>query len=127
MQTPRAAHRRPEQAKAKARARLYRENTKQNEGNITIPGNTLLVAGINIMLTGLGVLSGKYHVLESVHKIDRGSGYVTDVKIKRVGGVKDKKQQQAKPRKKVAKAPSQAVAQPVSTPNRDNINFKTLQ
>jgi uncharacterized protein len=73
------------QAETKAKAALHDTNSKQQSGNITLPGSPLLLAGSNFDLTGMGVLSGKYHVVESSHRIDAGGGYTTDVEIKRVG------------------------------------------
>ena len=72
------------QAEIKAKAALHRANSKRNTGKLSTDGNTLLVAGNNMNLTGLGTLSGKYHILLSRHTIDKSGGYKTDVDIKRV-------------------------------------------
>jgi phage protein D len=84
------------QAQAKAKAALWRANSKQQEGSLTVPGTTLLLAGNNIELTGMGPLSGKYHIKESRHTLDRGSGYVTDIAVKRVGFVDKEKEKSTK-------------------------------
>jgi len=76
-----------QQAEAKAKAALHRANSREKTGTITAPGNVLIVAGINIELTGLGVLSGKYHVTGSHHTIDKSMAYGTEAEIKRVGTV----------------------------------------
>lgn len=73
------------QAELKAKAALHSTNSKQQSGTLTLPGAPLLLAGSNFELTGMGTLSGKYHVVESSHRIDSGGGYTTDVEIKRVG------------------------------------------
>ncbi len=74
-----------QQAEAVGNAALLRNNINQQEGNITIEGNEIFVAGVNFQFTGIGKLSGKYHVCRSTHSIDRDSGYKTSLEIKRVG------------------------------------------
>jgi phage protein D len=96
----------PQQAEAKAKASLHAANSKQVEGNITVQGYPLLVAGNNFELTGMGVLSGKYHTLQSTHTITKGGGYVTDVSIKRISGEgaskqKTKQKEKANPINKI--------------------------
>jgi uncharacterized protein len=73
------------QAELKAKAVLHRFNTKQQSGLFSVPGDPLLVSGNNLDLTGLGVISGRYHIMSSSHAFDRNSGYVTTVEVKRVG------------------------------------------
>ena len=85
-----------QQAELKAKAALHNANSRQQEGRIVLVGNPLLVAGNNFELTGLGVLSGKYHIVSSTHAISR-SGYTTELEIKRVGYVEKVKQ---KPKRK---------------------------
>lgn len=82
----------PQQAEAKAKAALYRANSRQQEGRISVEGNPILLAGNAIELTGLGVLSGKYTILSSSHRIDRGSGYTTDCEVKKIASVPQEKQ-----------------------------------
>lgn len=77
-----------QQAEQKARAALHLANSKHQEGSITVPGNPLLVAGNNFELTGLGGLSGKFHIISSTHRIGR-DGYITDLEIKRIGDIKN--------------------------------------
>jgi phage protein D len=72
-----------QQAEEQAKSHLYRANTRQQEGNISVEGNTAVLAGNNFDLTGMGKLSGKFHVISSRHQIDR-SGYVTSAEIKRL-------------------------------------------
>lgn len=87
------------QAEQKAKAALHRSNSRQQEGTISLEGQPLLVAGNNFELTGLGQLSGKYHIVRSRHKITRSAGYSTDLDIKRVGYIEVKKQAPKKPAK----------------------------
>lgn len=81
-----------QQAEIKARVALYRENSKQQQGTISLTGNPELVAGVNIELIGLGQLSGIYNIGQSAHTFTRGGGYVTSLQIKRVGLVDSAKQ-----------------------------------
>lgn len=73
-----------EQAIAKAKAHLHNKNKMQTEGTITLIGNPKLVAGLNIEITGLHILNGKYHIETSKHTIDRNSGYKTELEVRRV-------------------------------------------
>lgn len=86
------------QAKAKAEAALYRANSKQKEGSVTMPGNPLLLAGNNYEQTGIGMMSGVYNIERSSHTIDKGGGYLTSLTIKMVGFVAPEKRK-TKPRK----------------------------
>ena len=88
-----------QQAEKKAQAALHRANSRQQEGSISLEGQPLLVAGNNFELTGLGQLSGKYHIEKSTHKISATGGYTTDLEIKRVGYVEVKKQASNRPKK----------------------------
>ncbi len=73
-----------EQAIAKAKAHLHNKNKMQTEGRITLIGNPKLCAGLNIELTGLHILNGKYHIETAKHTIDRHSGYKTELEVRRV-------------------------------------------
>ncbi|MBQ9246465.1 hypothetical protein IJ182_09385 [bacterium] len=70
-----------QQALIKANAALKNGN-HIIEGNIEMPGNPYLVAGLNVELKDFGYFSGKYHITEVHHSIDRYSGYVTRLRIK---------------------------------------------
>jgi phage protein D len=69
---------------AKAKAALSAANLQQTGGSLTLPGNPKLVAGVTLALGGVGALDGKYLVESARHRLDRGSGYVTELEIKRV-------------------------------------------
>lgn len=73
-----------EQAIAKAKAALRAKNGLQTEGSITVIGNPRLVAGLNIEITGLYTLNGKYHIRSSKHTISRTAGYKTELEVKRI-------------------------------------------
>lgn len=64
------------QAIIKAKAALSTADTKI-EGSIELPGNPYLIAGLNIEIKGIGHFSGKYHIKQARHIIDRASGYKT--------------------------------------------------
>lgn len=89
-----------QQAKVKAQVALYRANSLQMSGNITIEGNPMLVAGNNIELTGLGVHSGIYNIEESRHSIDKSGGYTTSLELKRVGYIDFVRHKSTKKRKR---------------------------
>lgn len=76
-----------DQALAKSKAALHKHNSHEKSGSISMPGNTLVVSGINMELTGMGNLSGIQHVLTSTHSIDRSGGYTTTAEIKAVAKV----------------------------------------
>lgn len=64
------------QAIVKAKAALNTADTKI-EGSLEFVGNPYLIAGSNIELKGVGHFSGKYHIKQARHVIDRNSGYKT--------------------------------------------------
>jgi len=72
-----------EQANIKAEAYIHRKVSLQQTGNITGPGNVLLISGNNIDLTGMGVFSGIWHILNSTHSVN-AEGYSTSVEMKRI-------------------------------------------
>jgi len=88
-----------QQAEAKAKAIMHLSAGNQMEGNIEMQGTTLAIAGNNFQLTGIGKLSGKYHIKSSSHKIDKSSGYTVGLEIKRLN-LPEKSQQITKPKKK---------------------------
>jgi uncharacterized protein len=80
------------QAELKSKAALHKKNSHQQEGSFSIPGNVLVVAGNNVELTGLGRLSGFYHVVSSEHAVTKDGGYQTGGTIKRLGLATQSKQ-----------------------------------
>lgn len=77
------------EADAKTEAALSDKNNKSTEANVTVYGDTDLLSGVNFDLTGMGEISGTYHIETSVHKIDRSSGYTTQMEIKRLAKFTD--------------------------------------
>lgn len=85
------------QAELIAKAALHRANSLQQGGNVRLPGNVLYVAGNSIELTGLGELSGKYHITQSEHTVTKSGGYDCDLEIKRTALIAaEKKKSKAK-------------------------------
>lgn len=58
-----------EQAKELARSALTAKNERQVEATISVPGQNCYVAGVQLNLTGFGILSGVYTVTKAVHSI----------------------------------------------------------
>jgi hypothetical protein len=73
-----------QQAESKAKAAMHLSATNQFEGRISMKGNDLMLSGNNFQLTGLGLLSGKYNIKSSSHKIDKSGGHTVDAEIKRL-------------------------------------------
>lgn len=73
-----------DQAEAKATWGLHNANSKMVAGEISVPGNALLLSGNNVQLQGIGRFSGIYQILDTHHSITRDSGYTTSANIKRV-------------------------------------------
>lgn len=72
------------QAEAKAKHALFKTNTQGIGGDIVMPGNLLFVSGNNFQLNGAGIFSGIFHILESVHTLNRAGAYQTAGNMKRV-------------------------------------------
>jgi len=87
------------QAEQKAKVALYRSRSNQVEGSLTVVGNPFLVAGNNFELTDMGELSGRYHIMESRHNMDKSGGYITSLEVKRVGYVVKEKKKSTRKRK----------------------------
>lgn len=78
-----------QQAELKTSAALEDKNNHSTELRVTKEGDPLLVSGINFNFTGMGELSGKYHVEKSSHKVDRGGGYNMELECYRVQNFTD--------------------------------------
>lgn len=73
-----------QQARIKAEAALDRANEDQTGATLDLPGQPRLVAGVNVRLHGFGRMDGKYTVTQARHAVQRGTGYTTQVQLKRV-------------------------------------------
>ena len=72
-----------EEAKALAEKNLRLHNKFCRQARFLLPGDTNLVAGVNVMLKGWGGYDGKYIIKQAVHKLD-GSGYTTQISLRMV-------------------------------------------
>lgn len=72
------------QAEAKAKGALKDKNKDKITGSLTVPGNVMIISGINIELVGLGAFSGIWHVIQSTHTINKDSGYTTSMNIRKL-------------------------------------------
>lgn len=70
-------------AQTLADSALKKANKNEAKGSFTTPGKPILVAGVNIVLEGLGNIGGRVHITRSVHTVTRG-GYTTQVEFYRV-------------------------------------------
>jgi phage protein D len=73
-----------QQADIEARARLYKANSNNKTGRISLDGNERIVAGVNFELPGFGKFGSKWHVVSSTHDCDKSGGYSTSAEIKAV-------------------------------------------
>ena len=70
-----------QQALIKAKAALSNGN-HTIEGSLSMPGNPYIIAGLNVEIKDVGYFSGKYHITEAHHTIDKQMGYATNVEVK---------------------------------------------
>ena len=87
-----------------AQKKLHKANSREITGNITLKGDTRLLAGVNISLDGFGLFSGKYFITKATHTVNN-SGYITTLELSQ--GAKSK--QKAKQRKKSKQAKGGAM------------------
>lgn len=74
----------PQQAQLKADGALHDNNKDEVTGRIEAEGTIVLVAGVNLDIQGFGQFDGKYHVTSSRHRLERSSGYVTEVEVRKL-------------------------------------------
>jgi hypothetical protein len=53
-------------------------------GTLDLDGDPILRAGVNVSLSGLGKLDGRYRVDRATHKVDRSSGYTTGLEVSKL-------------------------------------------
>jgi hypothetical protein len=70
-----------EQAIIIAQVALATKNASKIEGTLSLIGTPDLVAGNNIEIKGIGNFSGKYHLTQVKHSIDKTSGYTTNLEV----------------------------------------------
>lgn len=81
------------QAEKVAKAALHKANSRQITMTTEVPGNPRLMAGANVNITGLRKLSGKYHMEQVGHRIQRNGGYTCSIDMKKVGNLSDSSKQ----------------------------------
>lgn len=77
-------------ARRKGQAALDQSNLQQTQATIVLVGTTRLVAGNTLELAEFGRPSGKYLIDQARHRIERGSGYTTELELKKVDKVTPK-------------------------------------
>ncbi len=73
-----------QQALVKAEALLHLHNMVFVDASLEGPGNTVLVAGNNVQLSGWGALDGTYLIETAQHRLARSTGYSTTIAARRV-------------------------------------------
>jgi len=77
-----------QQAEMKVKGGLWNKNKFKESGTLNdLPGDPLLVSGVNFDLTGFGLPSGKYHNVTSTHTVSGGSVYTTSLEIRKTGTI----------------------------------------
>lgn len=74
------------QARVKAQAALHDANMATVTGELTLPGSTLLRAGRNVSVEGFGAYDGTYQIVNARHRLERSSGYTTEIEIRQGAG-----------------------------------------
>ncbi|HBV6392392.1 TPA: late control D family protein [Klebsiella aerogenes] len=72
-----------DEAKRRARAALRQKNRYQMTGELTMVGDTRLVAGATIILKEFGKYSAKYLISKATHTLSN-SGYIVRIELRRV-------------------------------------------
>jgi len=74
----------PQHAQLKADSALHDANKDQVTGRIETEGTILLCAGVNVDISGFAAFDGKYHIESSRHRLERSSGYTTEVEVRKL-------------------------------------------
>lgn len=72
------------QIDARAEAALSQQTDDQQAGTMRLIGNPKLVAGNTVMLTNMGMFSGKYLITSARHQYSRSQGYITELNIRMI-------------------------------------------
>lgn len=83
-----------EQLEARADAALSDAQQSQITGNLSLFGQIRLVAGQVIQLKGYGAFNGRYLVKQAHHRLDKSSGYSTELEIKMLEYIEDNSAEQ---------------------------------
>jgi uncharacterized protein len=74
----------PQQAQLKADSALHDANMLEVTGRLETEGTVLLVAGVNITIQGFAAFDGNYHIQSSKHRLERSSGYTTEIEVRQL-------------------------------------------
>jgi phage protein D len=74
------------EAERVARNRLREQNKEYGRGQLSLPGDPRMAAGVTIRIKGWGRFDSKYIVDSAVHTVDGSGGYRTDLEIRKVLG-----------------------------------------
>lgn len=86
-----------EQIKARTEAALAQHTDEQQAGNLTVIGNPKLVAGNTLMLTNMGMFSGKYLIKSARHSYNKNQGYITDLEIRMLEFIEESNEKTSHP------------------------------
>jgi uncharacterized protein len=73
------------QAQLKAQGALHDKNKDEVTARLETEGAVLLVAGVNIDIQGFGQFNGTWHIKSSRHRLERSSGYTTEIEARMLG------------------------------------------
>jgi uncharacterized protein len=74
----------PQQASLKAASALHDANMYEVTGRLETEGTPLLVAGVNLDVSGFGNFDGTYHIESSPHRLERSGGYTTEIEMRQL-------------------------------------------
>jgi phage protein D len=72
----------PTDAMLKAQSALHDANMTFTTGKLTLEGTPKLRAGGNVQVLGFGQYDGKYQITSAHHRLERDSGYTTEIEIR---------------------------------------------
>ena len=73
-----------EEARQLAMKRLRQKNKSEYKASFTLTGDTRLVAGVTVEVSGYGAFDGKYIIETATHSVSKSGGYKTDITLRRV-------------------------------------------
>jgi uncharacterized protein len=74
----------PGQAEKRAAEALRKANATEVEGTIDTEGEVSYIAGINIDITGLGFLDGKYQIKEVRQSVTNSAGFTSQLTVRKI-------------------------------------------
>jgi hypothetical protein len=74
-----------QQANLKATSALHSRNMVRTTATLTAVGATVYAAGNNVAISGFGFNDGKYLIGNARHRLERPTGYTTELEMRRIG------------------------------------------